>query len=192
MQTQSEDHVVDPLPGDLAIWVLIYAELLVFGLFFCAYAATRATHLELFQHSQATLDVHSGAINTALLISASYFVVRSIQALRLDESKHSARWMLLAIVCGCGFLVLKTIEFEHKFAQGVSLSSNLFYMFYLSMAIFHYMHVAVGVVILIVLWRGIVRGIYHSASLHGVESGAAYWHMVDLVWLVLFPLVYVL
>lgn len=148
--------------------------------------------MELFQLSQATLDVHSGAINTALLISASYFVVRSIQALRLDESKYSARWMLLAILCGCGFIVLKTLEFEHKFAEGVSLSSNLFFMFYLSMAIFHYMHVVVGVVILIVLWRGIVRGFYHSTSLHGVESGAAYWHMVDLVWLVLFPLVYVL
>ena len=130
MQIQKTDHAVDPLPGDLAIWVLIYAELLVFGLFFCAFSVARATHLELFQLSQATLDVHSGAINTALLISASYFVVRSVQALRLDQSRYSARWMLLAIVCGCGFLVLKAMEFDHKFAQGISLSSNLFYMFY--------------------------------------------------------------
>lgn len=192
MQTLRAEVTVDPLPGDLAIWVLIYAELLVFGMLFCAYAVARATHLELFQTSQATLDVHSGAINTALLISASYFVVRSVRAQRADASQSSARWMLLAIVCGGGFLLLKTIEFEHKFAEGIGLSSNLFYMFYLFMAVFHFMHVVAGVVILLVLWRGITNGAYSADSLNGLESGAAYWHMVDLVWLVLFPLVYVL
>ncbi len=84
------------------------------------------------------------------------------------------------------------IEFADKFGQGISLSTNSFYMFYLSLTFFHFMHVILGMVILgAVAWKA-HQGEYSMTQHTGVETGASYWHMVDLVWIVLFPLVYVI
>ena len=180
------------LPGDFAIWVFIFAELLVFGVFFLAYAFARSGNVELFNHYQQTLDRETGAVNTVLLITASYFVVRAVQAIRGGDGRRCARWLLAAIGGGAGFLVLKGLEFADKFAQGVTLSTNTFYMFYLSLTFFHFMHVILGMVILAAVALKARRGGYSAGEHTGVETGASYWHMVDLVWIVLFPLVYVI
>jgi len=83
-------------------------------------------------------------------------------------------------------------EFAHHLGQGVTLSTNTFYMFYLSLTFFHFMHVIMGMVILsAVAWKA-GQGGYTAAQHTGVETGASYWHMVDLVWLIIFPLVYVM
>lgn len=182
----------DQLPGDLAIWIFIFAELLVFGIFFIGYTIVRSQNIDLFNELQPTLNAQIGAINTVLLISSSYFVVRSIRAIDVHNINKSAIWMLLAIVCSCMFLVFKSHEFYGKFSTGISLSTNIFYMFYLSLTFFHYLHVILGLVILVALWVNIRAGRYTADSKHGLESGAAYWHMVDLVWIVMFPLVYVI
>jgi nitric oxide reductase NorE protein len=180
------------LAGDLAIWFFILAELLAFGVFFAAYAFTRANHIELFNAEQHALHRGAGAINTALLLTASYFVVRAVQAAERSAAAISARWLLGAIACGGGFVVVKLIEYSAAFEEGVSLSSSPFHMFYLSLTFFHFMHVILGMVILAALWQGARKGRYHPGDMNGIETGAAYWHMVDLVWLILFPLVYVI
>ncbi len=180
------------LPGDLAIWIFILAELLVFGVLFLSYAFTRSGDVALFNASQLTLDRIGGAINTLALITSSYFVVRAVNAIRSDRADHCARWLIAAIGMGGLFLAVKTAEFTGKFAAGIGLSTNTFYMFYLSMTFFHYMHVILGMVILgYILWKT-RNGGYSAAEHTGIESGASYWHMVDLVWIVLFPLVYVI
>lgn len=180
------------LHGDLALWIIILSELMVFALFFAAYAFTRANHVELFIQEQAGLDRNSGAINTLLLLTSSFFVVRAVQSSERGHNHASARWLLGALACGAGFIVIKLWEFILKYNEGVSLSSNLFHMFYLSLTFFHFLHVVLGMVILAALWNGARRNLYTPDHMHGLESGAAYWHMVDLVWLILFPLVYVM
>ena len=100
--------------------------------------------------------------------------------------------MLAAIFCGLAFLGVKGVEYAAAFAQGITLSSSTFHMFYLSLTFFHFMHVILGLVILTALWFGLRAGRYGPRNMNGLESGAAYWHMVDLVWLILFPLVYVI
>lgn len=180
------------LAGDLAIWIFILAELLAFGVFFAAYAFTRAHHVELFDAEQRALHRDVGALNTALLLTASYFVVRAVQAAEHLASRVSSHWLLGAMVCGAGFIVLKLFEYGAAFDQGVSLSSSPFHMFYLSLTFFHFMHVILGMVILAALWFGARAGRYQPGDMNGMETGAAYWHMVDLVWLILFPLVYVI
>lgn len=179
-------------PGDLAIWIFILAELLVFGIFFLAYAFARKNNVELFDLNQATLDRDSGFINTLALITSSYFVVRSVQAVKADQSKRCGHWLWAALAMGGVFLVVKLMEFGHHVSEGHSLSTNTFYMFYLSLTFFHFMHVLLGMVILVFMAVKAGKGGYSAADHHGVESGASYWHMVDLVWLVLFPLVYVM
>ena len=180
------------LPGDFAIWIFIFAELLVFGVFFLAYAFTRASHVELFNHYQQHLDRESGAINTVVLITSSFFVVRAVNAIRHGAQALCARWLAAAVASGGVFVYLKILEFSAKHAEGVTLSTNTFYMFYLSLTFFHFMHVLLGMVILTVVAVKAGRGAYSAESHAGVETGASYWHMVDLVWIVLFPLVYVM
>ncbi len=180
------------LRGDLAIWVFILAELLAFGVFFAAYAVTRAHNIEAFNAAQAGLDRNIGAINTLLLISGSWCVVRAVQAARADRQMPAVRWMQLALACGLGFLAAKMYEYQAKFALGLSMDTDTFHMFYFSLTFFHFMHVVLGVCILAILLFKLRRGAYGSRDVHGLETGAAYWHMVDLAWIVLFPLVYVM
>jgi nitric oxide reductase NorE protein len=181
-----------PPPGDLAMWVFILAELSAFAVFFVLYGVARMKHVALFDEMQLTLDRRAGALNTALLITASWCVARAVAAIRVDASAASARWLLAGIVAGGGFLVVKVAEYAAKFAAGVGLDTNLFYMFYLSLTFFHFMHVILGLTILLFVWHKTRKGGYSAADHHGMETGASYWHMVDLVWIVLFPLVYVL
>lgn len=179
-------------PGDLAIWVFILAELLAFGVFFAAYAITRMKNVALFDAMQLTLDRTAGAVNTVLLITASWCVARAVAAIQRDRGGASQRWLLAGILAGCGFVVVKLFEYQAKLALGINLATNTFYMFYLSLTFFHFMHVILGLAILGAVWLKTRRGGYSAADHHGMETGASYWHMVDLVWIVLFPLVYVM
>jgi len=185
-------HESESLPGDFAIWIFILAELLVFGIFFLAYAFARSKNVELFNASQIYLDRDSGAINTLVLITSSYFVVRAVAAIRANSARHCTRWLIAAIALGGVFVVIKLFEFHAKISAGISLSTNTFFMFYLSMTFFHFMHVLLGMVVLGAVALKSHRGGYTADSYTGVETGASYWHMVDLVWLILFPLVYVI
>ncbi|MFV0372055.1 MAG: cytochrome c oxidase subunit 3 [Azonexus sp.] len=180
------------LAGDLAIWIFIMAELAAFAAFFSAYAFTRANHVEEFNLAQRALNRDAGAFNTLLLLSASAFVVRAVQGALAGKARAAAPWMLAAILCGLAFLGVKGVEYAAGFAQGMRLSSSTFHMFYLSLTFFHFMHVILGLVILTALWFGMRADRYGPRNMNGLESGAAYWHMVDLVWLILFPLVYVI
>ena len=179
-------------PGDLAIWIFILAELLVFGIFFAAYAFTRMNNVELFNEFQLHLDRQAALINTLALITSSYFVVRSVAAIRENNSQLCFRWLLAAIAMGAVFLVVKIGEYAHHFGEGVDLSTNAFFMFYLSLTFFHFMHVIMGMVILAAVAIKAKQGGYSASNHTGVHTGASYWHMVDLVWLILFPLVYIM
>ena len=195
MSTQTltlDSHKPGTPPGDLAIWFFIFAELLAFGIFFLAYAFARAHNVELFNESQQHLNRESGAINTVVLITSSYFVVRAVAAIRAGLSRQCAHWLVAAIGLGGVFVVIKVFEFHAKFSAGISLSTNTFYMFYLSLTIFHFMHVILGMVILAAVMLKARRGGYSAEDHTGVETGASYWHMVDLLWIILFPLVYVI
>jgi nitric oxide reductase NorE protein len=179
-------------PGDLAIWIFILAELGVFAVFFAAYAFARSHNVALFDEFQQQLDRRAALVNTLALITSSYFVVRAVAAIREDNRNHCVRWLLAALGLGALFLVVKWGEYAHHFGQGITLSTNTFYMFYLSLTFFHFMHVILGMLILAAVAWKTQRGAYCAAQHTGVESGASYWHMVDLVWLILFPLVYVM
>ncbi|HEY9207924.1 cytochrome c oxidase subunit 3 family protein [Acidovorax sp.] len=180
------------LRGDLGVWLVILLELLTFAILFVSFAFARTREVALFNASQATLNLNAGALNTVLLISGSWCVASAVAAVRRDASAVGARWLLGALVCGGGFMVVKLGEYAQKLASGVDLSTNTFYMFYLLLTGFHFLHVVVGMLALGYLWVKTRRGRYGSQDCHALETGAAFWHMVDLLWIVLFPLVYVM
>lgn len=180
------------LAGDLAVWLIILAELLAFGILFLSYAFARTFDVVLFNTSQRTLDLNSGALNTALLITGSWCVVRAVQAVQQDASNVGARWLLAALACGGGFVAIKLMEFSAKAQAGIDLSTNTFYMFYLLLTGFHFFHVLAAMVFLTILLVQTRVGRYGKHNHHALETGAAFWHMVDLLWIVLFPLIYVM
>lgn len=188
-QAKSEPRL---LPGDLAIWFFIFAELLVFGIFFMVYSIVRIQNVALFNEYQDTLNRSIGAVNTVLLITASYFVVRAVQAIQSGNVISCVHWLYASMGTGAGFLVLKGSEFYGKFSAGIGLETNTFYFFYLSLTFFHFLHVILGMIILAAVAIKAKAGKYSAAEHTGVETGASYWHMVDLVWIVLFPLVYII
>lgn len=180
------------LPGDLAVWLIILAELLTFGILFLCYAFARSQDVALFNASQRTLDLNSGAINTVLLITGSWCVVHAVKAVQKDKSTRGAHWLVAALACGSGFVGLKMIELLNKIDMGINLSTNNFYMFYLILTGFHFLHVIVAMLFLAILLFKTRQGVYGRHDHHALETGAAFWHMVDLLWIVLFPLVYVM
>ena len=186
-------------PGDFGVWIIIYVELLTFGLFFIGYAFSRRANIEMFNTSQLMLNQTSGFINTLILITSSYFVAKGVHIMQTmtqenvaEANKKASIWLLLAMVCGVAFLFIKGSEFAHIFGEGITLSTNKFFMFYLLLTMFHFMHVGLGTVILFNIRQRTKTSGYTPDDTRGFESGASYWHMVDLLWSVLFPLVYII
>lgn len=170
------------LPGNPIMWVLIISELLVFGAFFLGFGVARALDVPTFRAGQALLDIRLGGLNTLILITSGWLAALAVQA-RIRDERRLARLLLAgAMALGIAFLVVKGIEYQSKFELGYGLDSDTFFTLFFLMTGFHAMHVAMGVLVLaIVAWKDTVVNL---------ETGTAFWHMVDLVWLILFPIVY--
>ncbi len=180
------------LAGDLAMWLIIGIEMLTFGLMFIVFSFARTREPAVFHAGQATLDLHLGAANTALLLSGSWCAARGVQALRRGTARQGARWLWGAAGLGLGFLLLKGVEYRAKARAGYDLDTDTFWTFYYLLTGFHFMHVLAAVLILAgIAWLAPRRG-WQGADIHAPETATAFWHMVDLLWVVLFPLVYVL
>lgn len=183
-------------PGDFGIWIVIYVELVSFAALFIGYAFARRNELELFNESQLLLNQETGFINTLLLITSSWFVVKALEAIKLKDSKkakeHSSKWLLGAMILGIFFMIIKIFELRSKYSEGINLSTNTFFMFYIMLTFFHFLHVLLGLIILFNVRQNTKKGMYTSTNFQGMETGALYWHLVDLLWIVLFPLVYIM
>jgi len=183
-------------PGDFAIWIIIYIELITFGALFLGYAFSRRLDIELFNESQLLLDQRAGFINTLILITSSWLVVKAVHTIKFmsneKASKYAANFLLGAIGLGTFFLIIKIMEFAGKYAEGINLSTNTFFMFYFLLTMFHFLHVLLGVIILFNLYKKTKVGGYTQTEHRGLQTGASYWHMVDLLWIVLFPLIYII
>lgn len=180
------------LPGDLAIWFFIYAELAVFGILFILYVITKHNYADIFAEGHAHLNRIAGLINTVALITSSYFVVLSVDSIKKDNHVSSMKWMLLALLSASVYVVVKLYEYSEAIDAGYHLTTNKFYTYYYLLTLFHFAHVLLGMVILVVIFFNLKAKRYSNTNTVGIESGASYWHMVDLLWVILFPLVYVI
>lgn len=180
------------LAGDLAVWLIILAELLAFSLMFVAFAVMRARHPQAFAEARLTLDASAGLVNTWLLMAGSWCVVRAVLAVEHQRRGPALGWLGAAQACGAGFVALKWGEYAAKAAAGIDIETSPFFMFYFLLTGFHFLHVLAAMVFLGWLMVVLVRGPNPRGHLHAVETGAAFWHMVDLLWIVLFPLLYLL
>jgi nitric oxide reductase NorE protein len=180
------------VPGEAGVWVLILGDMFAFSAFFAVFLVHRAQNVALFGASQATLERRFGLLNTALLLTSSLFVARAVIAARTGARRHAARLLLLALACGGGFVLSKAFEWGGKIAAGITLNTNEFYSFYYMFTGIHLLHVLVGMGVLMYLLARSRRGDPGAAYVAVMEGGGAFWHMVDLIWVVLFALFYLL
>lgn len=170
------------LPGNPMIWILILGELLVFGAFFLVFSFERARDPAGFNAAQLHLDRTIGAANTLVLITSGWLAALGARA---EASGRSPRPLLLgAAALGLVFLAIKAREYAAEIGAGFTIDTGTFFSLYYLLTGFHALHVVMGVILLVVVaW---LRGA------ENVETACAFWHMVDLIWVILYPLIYLI
>lgn len=180
------------LPGDLAMWIFILAELAAFTLFILAFSITQWLNPQLFAEGRAQLDSSTGFAMTAGLLTSGFLAALAIERVRKNRARQGAGLLLAAIGSGLVYVLLKLDEYSHLAAAGLDLEYDTFFTLYWLVTAFHFLHVLLGLSVLAFLsWR-CWRLAYDAQQHTGLESGVMYWHMVDLVWVIIFPLVYLL
>ncbi|MGQ0700735.1 MAG: cytochrome c oxidase subunit 3 [Panacagrimonas sp.] len=180
------------IPGEIGIWVFIGGDMIVFSLFFGVYTYYRAQDVALYAQSQAMLHIGYGAINTLLLLTSSLFVVLAVDAVRKGIRGVAPTLFALALACSGGFAAIKFIEYGEKIRAGITLTTNDFFMYYFVLTGIHFLHLIIGSGVLLYLWFLSRRPTHDRGDIAMLESGACFWHMVDLLWIALFPLLYLM
>jgi nitric oxide reductase NorE protein len=178
------------MPGDGAMWVMVLGDFVFFGAYFIIFMIHRAMAPQEFLQSQQHLNLAIGVLNTLVLLTSSWFIARSVQIARAGDHEGALRLTYLGGGCGVLFILIKAYEWSAKVAQGHTMPSNEFFMFYYMLTGVHLFHVGLGLLILGIVVRELRNPRRRRMSM--VESGATYWHMVDLLWIVIFGLLYVM
>jgi len=169
--------------------VLIAGDLLIFTILFASYVTDRAKDPAMFESGRRALDAGRGGVNTLVLLTSSWCVAKTLTALREGHRRAAEHWLTAAIGCGAAFVLSKVLEYAQQADTGHSPASSHFFMYYFGLTGLHLAHVVIGCVVLAVFlakWRS-GSGCAH---LKAFESAAVFWHMVDLLWIVIFPLLF--
>ena len=178
-------------PGGLLIWIIIFLELITFGLGIMALFYYGMQEPEVFRDGAARLNRSMGTLNTVVLLSSGYLMAKAVYSLKAGHSKRSFYLLLATLGGGLLFTLIKGLEYKEKLAHQFSLGGNMFETLYWLMTGFHLIHVWVGMVILFIVGYPL-RKPKAKINVLDLEAGGAFWHMCDLIWLILFPALYLL
>ena len=172
--------------GKLAVWWVLASEVVIFGGLLASYVMHRLGHPE-WADAAVHTDVRIGAFNTFVLLTSSLTAVLAHQAAERGDGKKAARFLYYTIFGAATFIVVKSFEWWTEISHGYTITSNTFWSFYYSAAGLHAFHVIAGAVIMFMVARDAKK----NRELHRVELIGIYWHFVDIVWIFLFPLLYI-
>ena len=188
----------------LGMWVFLVTEVLFFGGLFATYAIYRGWYPDAFAAASHELDVTLGAINTAVLITSSLTMALAVHAAQLGQRRVLMMFLVVTMILGAAFLGIKSVEYYRKFIEhhipGPSFEfekahtrhAQIFFSLYFVMTGLHAVHMVIGIGIMLVMlwlaWRGTITDEYYSP----IEISGLYWHFVDIVWIFLFPLLYLI
>jgi nitric oxide reductase NorE protein len=176
-------------PGGILMWIIIFLELITFGMALVAFVYYGAKEPEIFHQSKLQLNPTIGAINTVFLLTSGLFVANAIHFYKEGNITKTTFFFKLAMLGGLLFLLLKSFEYYTKITHGITLDTNTFFSFYWMLTGFHIIHVLIGLVLLFITERNISK---NKSELEDVEATAAFWHMCDIIWLLLFPNIYLI
>ncbi len=179
--------------GKLGMWVFLASEVMLFGSLISSYIVLRLGSPLFIMPPHEMLGVPIAFVNTLILIISSVTMVLALAAIQQNKPGQMIGYMAATILCGLLFLAVKAYEYPHKWVDlGITMSSGLFGSFYFTMTGLHGLHVLGGLAFnTYILIQG-VRGKWSPHRCERVEYAGIYWHFVDLVWVVLFPLLYLL
>lgn len=188
----------------LGLWLFLVTEVLLFGGLFVVYIMFRALYPEMFHEASHHLNKVLGAINTVVLICSSFSMALAVDRTRQNDPGKAAQYLLITLFFAAMFMVIKYAEYSHKFHEGLLPGGyftyaaithpkvQLFFSLYFMMTGLHGIHVLAGMGILTWLLIRVNRGHFNSSYYTPVELGGIYWHLVDLIWIYLFPLLYLI
>ena len=188
------------------MWAFLITEIMFFGGLFIGYIVYRSLYPAAFAEASNLLDYRLGAINTAVLICSSLTMVLAVRAAQLGQRRPLVIFLVLTIILGSAFLVNKGFEYSHKFHEPLVPGPNfgpshrlahpqqaqLFFGFYFGMTGLHALHMIIGIVILAIYVVQAQRGRFSQDYFTPIDIIGLYWHFVDIVWIFLFPLLYLI
>ena len=172
--------------GRLAVWWVIASEIVIFGGLLASYLIHRLGHPEWGTYAAHTNDI-AGGFNTLVLLTSSLSAVLAHHAAEHGDGKKAAKWLLWTCVGAITFLVVKYFEWSHEIELGYTITTNGFWSFYYTAAGLHGLHVIAGAIIMLIIAKDAAQ----NKELQRVELIGLYWHFVDIVWIFLFPLLYI-
>ena len=192
----------EQLTSKTGMWLFLFTEMLLFGGLFVVYSVYRFRNPEAFHLAAHELNVFIGTLNTIILLTSSSTIAMSITAMQRDNKKHALILLGITFTLGILFLVNKYFEWGHHIKEGIYPGSQalelrghgdtLFYGLYYFLTGVHALHIIIGLVVISVVFAAITNGRIHPQRYVLLENGALYWHLVDLIWIFLFPLFYLI
>jgi cytochrome c oxidase subunit III len=174
----------------MGVWIFLFSEILLFGGLFATYAVFRTLYFQEFHHDHQELNVTLGAINTVVLLWSSFHIALAVAAIQRGKDRALKLHLAMTILLGCVFLVNKFIEYSGKFSHGIYPWTSNFFSIYFVITGLHGLHVLGGVVALSIILYMAFQGRFSSTNYMKVEGTALYWHLVDVIWIYVFPLLY--
>lgn len=179
-------------PGGVLVWIIVFVETVTFGLGLVALAASRRGEPDVFAAGRATLHQPLAFANTLVLLTGGWLMARALASMRRGAPQTAGRLVSGAIASGVVFMALKGVEYAQKLGHGLGLHHDTFFTYYWLLTAFHLMHVAVAVVLLLFAARGIRLGRLTPLDHADLQSCGVFWHMCDVIWLLLYPTLYLL
>jgi len=188
MKPIATDRSATGIPtGRLAMWMLLPGEIVIFGGLLACYLVYRFHNPEWGVESQH-LNLYAGSLNAFILLTSSLFILLAQHAAEKEKDFEAAfKWMWATVICGVGYISVKAYEYTHEISEGFTITANVFWSFYYSATAIHAAHVFAGGLAIAILSFSVRQG----KHINRVELTGIYWHFVDLVWIFLFPLLYI-
>ncbi len=172
--------------GRVGIWWFLSSELAIFGGLIVTFVLCQQRHSVEWASEATHTITWAGALNTFVLLTSSFIVVKAHEKAHHGDTKGAGKLMLATVGCGLVFLVVKAYEYTHEISAGLVPDKSMFWSFYYLMTGLHALHVIAGMVAMVVIARGLLKGLHPQRA----EYVGMYWHVVDVVWIFLFPLLY--
>jgi nitric oxide reductase NorE protein len=178
------------IPAESGTWVFLFGDMLVFGVFFVTFMVERAKAPELFDVARMSLHIGVGVVNTLVLLTSSLCIVVALGAIRTGAKSIAFNAVSAAIAFGLVFIGLKVFEYVSLATTGNGPGANDFFLYYFILTGLHLFHVCVGIGVLAIVLTQTRRDDLSATRMAAIEGGACFWHLVDLLWIFLFALLY--
>lgn len=190
--------------GTLGMWAFLITEILFFGGLFCVYLVYRTKYPDVFIQASQQLDVILGGVNTIVLLASSLTVALAVHAAQEGKKRQILNYLWFTMACGLAFLVIKGFEYAHKiehhlvpgknfhFDGPVGDQAQIYFSLYFMMTGIHALHMIIGIGLLAVLMWRVAKNHFNTEYYGPIEIFGLYWHFVDIVWIFLYPLLYLI